>query len=190
MPFRAVSLSTVLLMGSALAQVRPSPISDREIFLVEDPQSRRWCGYSSKSASKSEAERLNAMVVVGVENTNGLISTVHVTEWDESGDWSVDDTYSLDKKQKLQTLLRVTDNFSLGITQERQYRIENGEAVMKSSRSRAGRTGTPIADLSSDDLPDVPITSDLRSFPFWPLIRDRRHEVLSKGVACEAVKSR
>jgi hypothetical protein len=189
MQFATLSVAVMFLMSSALAQVKPEPISDREIFLVEDRQHHQWCAYASKSDSRSEAERLKAMVVVGVDYSKGRISAMHVTQWDESGDWSVDDKYSLDQNQKLRTLSRVTDNFSLGITQDQLFQMENGKAIRERSASRASRTGKTTEDLSSDDLPDVAIMTDLQSFPFWPLIRDKRQEVLSKGRVCTAVSS-
>ena len=142
MRFAIVSAAVVLLAGSLVAQVKPAPISGREMFLVEDEPRQRWCGYASRKLSRSEAERLKGEIVVGVEYSGDRVSALHVTRWDESGDWRVDDKYSLDKNQRLQALMRVTDNFSLGITEDQLFQIKNGTAVKESSASHASRTGT------------------------------------------------
>ncbi len=124
------------------------------------------------------------MAVADVTYSKGRLSAIQMTQWDESGDWVVGDTYLLDDDGGLLKVARVTYNFSLGITQDRSFRIRNGKAVMERSASRATRTGEPTEDLSGDDVPDVAVVVNSRSFPFWRIIRDRHEEVLLKGRVC------
>jgi hypothetical protein len=179
-----VCLLILLVFCCASPQGRSSKPPDLEIFIIRDDQHQQWCGYKNRSESRAEAERLKAMVVVGVEYSGVNISTVHVTEGDESGDWNVDDRYSLDKRGMLQSLSRVIDNFSIGITQDEIFRMRNGRAVKERTSSRSRRTGAATKELSGDDLPVVPIVTRVDSFPFWILVRDKLHEIQSQGKAC------
>jgi len=184
MRLKRIPIAILFLVSCAVSQVKQGQAAGQEIFLLKDDQHHQWCGYNSKSESKSEADRLNARIIVGVQYSNNRISAVHVTEGDESGDWNVDDQYSFDKDEKLQTLSRVIDNFSIGITQEELFQIQNGKAIKQSSTSRSRRTGQPTKELSGDYLPEVPIITSTTAFPFWSFVQDKRSEILSKGKAC------
>jgi len=184
-----ISFSLLLFVSFAQAQVRSESVSTREIFVVKDDQHDQWCGYRSKVESKSEAQRLNSTVVVGVKYDNGQIASIHVTEGDDSGDWNVDDQYLLDKKENLKTLSRVIDNSTLGVTQKEQFKIANGKAIRQSIVSRTSRTGERAEELSGDYLPEVPVVPNIQMFAFWPFIRAKQQEIWIKGKVCVATGS-
>ena len=181
---RAVCLGFSL--GCAAAQ---STTQAREMFIINDSQHERWCAYRNKGESRSESQRMDSTVVAGVlYGDDGRVATVHVTEGDESGDWSVDDRYSLDKSGNMMALSRVIDSFILGITEEERFRIYGGKATRVSVVSRASRTGQSAQPLTGDYLPDVPVITSVQSFPFWPIVRDKQREVWSKGRVCAPTK--
>jgi len=188
MRLKRMSLAILLLGASAIAQDKPKPDTGREVFLVRDHRGQQWCGYQNRLESKDQAERLDALIIVEVKYVNNRVSTVYVTENAESGDWRVEDKYSLDEGEMLQSLSRGIENFTLGITQKELFRIQRGEAIKQSSNSRASGTGKPTNELSGPYLPDVKIVTNLHSFPFWSFVRDKREEVWAKGRACSWAK--
>lgn len=63
------------------------PQQNPDLFPVKDDHASEWCAFLSESVSKSEAERLAATVLAGVEFKEDRVATVHITEFGESGDW-------------------------------------------------------------------------------------------------------
>jgi hypothetical protein len=134
---------------------------------------------------------VKATTLVDVKYSNGRVTTIKVTQWAGSGDWTVEDEYAVDANQRLRSLARVFEDISLGITQDSTYRIQSGKVAKEKSASHASRTGEPAADLTEGDLPDLPIVTDVHSFDFWPFIaRDDSREIRSKGRVCSSVSSR
>jgi len=94
---------------------------------------------------------------------------------DDTGDWSVSDTYQLSDKNQLSALVRV---ISLRDGDKKEFwLIKNGKATRQPP---AGSVPT------LDFIPDLPVVTDLKAFPFWPLLRDSQREIRSKGMACTA----
>ena len=184
---RLILFSLFVLISSAAAQVQPGGGINREIFLVENGNRLQWCAYASKSDSEIDRKVLNAMSVASVKYTNGRISAAEVTEWDESGDWNVDDEYTIDGSGTIQALTRTIDNFTEGITQEEKYKIQNGKATKEKSSAKDRRNGQPAEELSSYDFPTLPIITTVRGFEFFPLISDAGRRANSTGKACITV---
>jgi hypothetical protein len=182
MRFWQTAAGLAVSLGWAAAQ---STTQTREIFIINDNQHARWCAYKNKAESRSESQRMDSTVVAGVQyGSDGRVATVHITQGDESGDWSVDDRYSLDKSGNITALSRVIDSFTLGVTEEERFRIYKGKATRVSIVSRASRTGQSAQPLTGDYLPDVPVITNVESFSFWPIVRDKRNEVWSKARVC------
>jgi hypothetical protein len=122
-------------------------------------------------------------VVGTVDFWNSHVSAVSLTEEDDAGDWIVYDRYSLDGSGAIRTLDR-TINILPGDRSEREvFLINGGKANKRSTASLRLSTGKPIPP-SKDWIPDVPVVTNVKEFPFWSLIDSKSLEVWSKGRAC------
>ena len=179
-------LAILALFGCVFAKAEP-PKSAKKIYLLADTEHQQWCAFSSEATWKSEVKSLSSMRVTTVDYVDGRVTTIRVTEEDETGDWIVYDHYSLDESGMLRKLKRTINVLPGDRSEEQVFLIQGEKSRKQSSTSRTLSTGKPISP-SKDWLPEVPIVTSLHVFPFSPLLdAEKLDEIRSKGKACVRV---
>ena len=178
-----LSITAILLLGGAFAQSSANRPKGRVLYFLKDNTHRQWCGYGNESQFKAQIQSVGAMVVGRVDYTNGHVSAVHVTQADETGDWAVNDEYSLDDHEKIRTLKRTINIIPEDTSEEQLFLISNGKAIKRRSIYRELRTGKQT-QKSVDWFESPPVITDLPAFDFSALVVGKRQAVWSNGEAC------
>jgi hypothetical protein len=167
----------------ALAQIVP-----KRLFLLQDSEHQQWCAYKAESDWSSEVKSLNSPVVATLELADGRVSKVFLTEEDETGDWIVYDTYTLNENGAIEALKRTSNILSDDRKVQVTYAIKNGRAQEEAKTSRRLST-KEILPSQKDWLPDVPVVTRAQDLPFFPILEDMHPEVWPKGRKCSAIKA-
>jgi hypothetical protein len=194
-PEAAILLLFALFASAAVGHAQPSKTAPKNLYILNDEADDRWCAYTSESEwrSKVDSPKTEARTVARVEYTSGRISDIYVTSEDDpaAGDWTVSDVYFLDKSENLHSLNRTINVIPGRIKELEIWAIHNGKPIKQSTRDPDSLKPVKPA---GEWVPSVPIFPSVRDFPFWPLIHDRRQEILqeilSVGSACITVKRR
>src|SRR5438105_1126583 len=125
MRLKSLSLIMCFLLNSAVGSTQ---ITGKKLFFIRDDSGQKWCGYASESESKAEAHRLHARVEGEVDYVNDRVSAIVSLQSAESGDWEVEDRYTLDKSEKLQTLLREITALIENVKEEQRFLVQDGKA--------------------------------------------------------------
>ena len=179
---RLTIIATTLLLGLALAQRDVELDTGKKVYFLKDDSHKQWCGYSSESLLKTQVQVLMAMVVGAVDYKDDRVSAVHVTEVDETGDWAVNDEYTLDANE-IQSLKRTINIIPEDNSEEQLFRISNGKAIKQQSTNRELRTGKPTQNTVSW-FKSPPVITEIKAFPFATLITGKQHAVWSTGAVC------
>jgi hypothetical protein len=180
-PLGVILLGCMLPASNGFAQAA----NGKKLYLLQDAADRQWCAFGRESAWKSEVQSRSALLVATVEYAGSRISTVSVTDEDETGDWIVYDTYSLDGGGALRTLSRTINVLPGDRSQKEVFLMRNGRASRQSVTSLSLSTGK-VATSAVDWLPSVPVITSVQAFPFSSLIGSKRFEAWSKGSVCAA----
>ena len=178
------SMATMVLAGWAFAQGSTVHPSERRIYFLRDNSHKRWCGYASEPRLRAQVQVLRAMVVGAAYYEANIITVVHVTEVDETGDWAVNDAYTFDEKGGIAALRRTINVIPEDFSEEQVFRISGGKATEQSGVYRDLHTGKLVLEKTADWFEPPPVMTDPRKFDFWALIAAQRQSVWSRGEAC------
>jgi hypothetical protein len=103
--------------------------------------------------------------------SNDHLSKIDVTETDESGDWTVYDRYFVDDHGQLVKLSRLLNVLPGDRSVSQTFSISNGKATKIATTEKQLSTGKPVTPPKGDWLPDVPIETATKMFPFSALLR-------------------
>ena len=156
-----------------------------KVYLLEDASNQEWCIYTNEREWKADVELRGAMKVATVDQVNGRITWIRVTEQDETGDWIVYDTYSLDANARMSRIKRTANILPGDRSEERIFLVRAGRAVGESSATRRLGTGEPFR-AAENWLPNVPIVTSVEALPFSPLIEAERLTTL-RSQSCTPV---
>jgi hypothetical protein len=165
-----------LLVGQTSAQ-------EKMVCFLKDDAHQQWCGYSSEAKMKDQVQPLNALVLGCAKYVNGHVSVLRITETDETGDWAVNDEYTLNNAEKIVTLKRTINILPGNTSEEQLFIIENGKAAKQGSVYRELRTGR-ATQRSADWFQPLPVFTDKQAFPFSSLLIGKRFDVWAKGKVC------
>ncbi len=185
MGIRAVRIlvAATVSLGCAFAQSNENSKAGKTIYFLKDDSHKQWCGYASESRFKAQIQALAAMIVGGADYSDGRVSTLHFTETDETGDWAVNDTYTLNESGVPESLKRTINILPEGTSEEQFFLIQNGKAIKQRSTYRDLSTGKPT-QKRVDWFKGPPVMTKLETSPFSTLIGSKRMEVMSKGETC------
>ena len=175
MPTMLLRVSAVILLaGNCLGQLGSRTAADYKLYVLHNSYAdEQWCAYRDLSTFKTEIETRRSPEVGTLAFTGGTLATVNLNSQGEGGDWRVDETYQLDGRDRLIALSR-TISLRDGDAQE-AWLIKNGKAVKQPSTR-------PAPNL--EFVPDLPVVTDVKAFPFWPLVRTTSRRFRSAGMAC------
>jgi hypothetical protein len=175
--------TSILPLGLAFGQSGGSGSTGRAIYFLRDDARRQWCGYASQSRFKAQVQPLRAEVFGKVDYRNSRVSRVYVTETDETGDWAVNDEYSVDDDGKLRTLKRTINILPEGTSEEQLFAMENGKANRRRSTYHELRSGRPT-EKHVDWFEAPPVIASPQEFPFFALIAGKQQSIWSGGEVC------
>lgn len=178
---RLIIISTMLLPGLTFAQTGAD--GGKKVYFLNDDSHKQWCGYASESRLRAQVQALGAMIVGGVDYKNGRVSSIHVTETDETGDWAVNDEYTFDEKGMIHGLTRTIDIIPEDNSEEQTFLIQNGKAIKQRSTHRELHTGKPTPK-TVDWFKAPPVITDIKAFPFSALIIGNRQAMLPTDEVC------
>jgi hypothetical protein len=185
MRLKVLLVLTIPVVEWATAQTTSPEHSTKTIYFLKDDARNEWCGYASEAQFKSQVEPRMAREVGGADY-DSYLTTVHFTEEDETGDWTVFDEYTLDKSGVIRSLIRKIEIIPENAAEQYRFRIENGKAVTVGTTFRELDTGRP-RKRAVGWFKQPPIVTDPKTFSFWRFLQSEREEVLSKGEACTPV---
>jgi len=155
----------------------------KTLYFLKDELSQQWCGYSSETEFKAQVQERSAYVVGGADYADGHIVAVRFTQADDTGDWTVNDEYTLNTYGNITSLKRMIHIVSDDSSEEQRFIIKNGKVVPKSSVLRKLHLGSASQkSVSGFDAPRVITTTT--DFPFWELMGSKGDAVWSKGSVC------
>ena len=180
------SLPVLFLLSLTVTRAGIAQTAVRRLYVLEDIEHQQWCGFTRRSVWHTAVNKTSALRVGTVTYVGDRISVIRVTEEGESGDWVVYDRYFFDRSGMLRTLTRTINVLPGDRSVKQVFAIHDGLAKQQSTTSLQLSTAQPVAP-SEDWFPDIPVITEVRAFPFAPLIGNRRFAVSSKGRMCVTV---
>ena len=139
-----IPLFALIASSYLVGQVRPPAPSDYKVYVLRDSYGDdQWCAFRDLDTFKAEIQTRRPREVATLTFTGGKLATLNLNSVDETGDWTMDETYRLDGKGN-PTVLTRTISMRDGDVHE-SWLIKNGEAVKQSSTQPAPE----IAQISS-----------------------------------------
>jgi hypothetical protein len=166
-------LLALFMSAGLLAQVG-TRVPDFRIYVLGDSDDR-YCAFNRSDRWNSEKKSRAASEMGTLTYPNGNLGAIQLQYVDDTGDWSVDETYRLNSARQLISLSRIITVRDGDVHES--WLIKNGKATKQPS---------PKQSPAPDFVPDLPVVTQLDDFPFWALIRDHEREIRSKGMACTA----
>jgi hypothetical protein len=176
----AASLAGALLLsrsGCASAQAKAA-----KVFLLEDARGNQWCAYAKEAAWSAAVQDAGAMAVGTLTYSNDHLLRIDVTETDETGDWTVYDHYFLNDGGQIVRLLRMINVLPGDRSVLQTFSISDGKARSTAITEKQLSTGKPLISPESVWLPDLPIRTGTRLFPFFVLLE--RPGLRTSGKSC------
>jgi hypothetical protein len=153
-------------------------------YILHDDSQNRWCGYSSKERWTTEFREVEADTLGYVERSQGRISQINLRETAITGDWVVDDTYTVSATEQLIELNRTVSYFSENEQRRQRFSIRDRKATLIYGEIFDLNTGKPLQsprlNTKFDKWPMFVRFSDL---PFNALL-SRLDEIQNKGISC------
>jgi len=180
MQLTRILIAANLFLSCALAQ---SGADAKTIYFLEDESHMQWCGYANESRFKAQVQSLMAMVIGGADYTSGRLSTIHVTEADQTGDWAVNDEYTLGVDGRIRSLKRTINIIPEDNSEEQLFVVKNGKAIKQRSVHRELQTGRPTKN-TVNWFHASPVITEIKAFPFSALITEKQEDVRSAAEVC------
>jgi hypothetical protein len=139
-------------------------------FFLEAAKSGQWCAFDKEPAWNEAVQMAEAMTVGTLTYSNGHLSGIYVTEAGESGDWIVYDNYSIDEKGRVTKLSRRINSLPDNRSVSQGFSIHEGVPTKTEVTEKELGSGKLLSSPEPVWLPDIPIRTDLKQFPFAGLI--------------------
>jgi hypothetical protein len=178
------ALTCALSVCLVMAQPPDGGRGEVKVYFVENKAAKQWCGYRDLEEWKAAAQTLNPDVVGDLTYESGRLASILVFEDDESGDWGVTDTYSVDQNRNLTKIVRTINVLPDRTSETQLWTVRSGRAVKQSSSVVDLDTRKPGPKPVDWMKPD-PVVTRIEGFPFAALI-GKSKEIWSVGKACVA----
>lgn len=168
--------------GAAIAQV-----ARRTLFILNDIRREQWCAYKDESRWRDTAVTLGARHNAEVDFVNRTPQTVVITLNADSGDWAVEDTYSLTPSESPRRLRRRILHEAGGFIEESVFAIENDRARLERRETKSAYSGQLMQSQRESQyyfFPDFAIITRMRDFPFHSILTGEHPEVWTEDRVC------
>jgi hypothetical protein len=147
-----------------------APAKAAKVFLLEDASSNQWCAYAKEADWNAAVQDTGAMTVAALTYSNDHLLQIDVTETDETGDWTVYDHFFLDDHGQIVRLSRLINVLPGDRSVLQGFSIGNGKANRTATTEAQLSTGKQLVAPKSVWLPDLPIATGTKMFPFSVLL--------------------
>lgn len=165
----------------------------KQLFLLEDIRGERWCAYPDESRWAESVASLGAKHLAELEFVNDIAQTVIIELSADSGDWAVEDTYSLDTSGDPRRLRRRLIQNSGGFIEESIYVIEDHRARLERQETKSIYSGLVMKSQRTSPqsyyFPDVAIAVRMKDVPFHQFIAGEIPEVWDQNSTCVKLAS-
>lgn len=151
----------ILQSGCALGQQKAA-----KLFFLEDVKTNRWCAFDEEPVWNAAVQEVEAMTVGALTYSSGRLLRIDVTEAGESGDWIVYDNYFIDGKGRVTKLSRLINVLPDDRSVSQTFSILEGKPTMTMMTEKELGSGKLLASPEPAWLPDLPIRTELKQFPF------------------------
>ena len=178
-----------LAAQSFCAAVSGQTTTDRVVYILHDEAKHSWCGYLNKEQWTSDLGRADADITGYLEYSQARLSQVNLREAAVTGDWVVDDKYTVSPKGELTELKRVISYYSENEQRRQQFDLREGKGKLVDSSIIDLKTGRPLEVPRLNSKFDTwPLFVRFTDFPFKALLR-QVDKAQSTGVHCVSVAS-
>jgi hypothetical protein len=167
---RGLFIVTLLFRGAATAQNRV------EYVLRSGEEPPTWCIYADHSVFQREVERVQSNSVATISITGASVAAIEFTEQADSGDWLIRDRYLIDKRGRVNSLVREIRMASVDLVKREAYSLLDGRLRRDEVSMQSLSSGALLANAPNVWIPQRKVTGDLRDFPFAALINNKVHE--------------
>jgi hypothetical protein len=165
-----------------MAQSRTTP--RLKIYFLRDNDEQKWCGYVRKDEWTARFEKTDTNVAGYVLYSGRDMVQINVRQTSVSGDWALDDKYTLGAHQTFVQLDRDLGYFSENERVKERYRFTNGCATLVSRSASNLATQKPLlAARSIDAYGTWPISTSTRDLAFQSLLAAAT-DIPRKGSFC------
>jgi len=141
-----------------------------KVFLLEDTGNKQWCAYNKEATWNTAVQDAGAMTVGTLSYSNHHLLRIDVTESGESGDWTVYDHYFLDHRGEVVKLSRMINVLPGDRSVLQTFSIGDGKAKKTATTEKQLSTGKVLTSPEPIWLPDLPIRTGAKLFPFSSLL--------------------
>jgi hypothetical protein len=159
-----VGVCLVFQSGTAFVEAEAS-----KTFFLEDVRENQWCAFESETTWRAAVQSTGAMTVGTIEYSGDHLSQIDVTETDESGDWTVYDHYFLDNRAQIIKLSRLVNVLPGDRSVLEDFAIGDRKARKTGTTAKQLSTGRPLTSPEPVWLPDLPVETRTKMFPFSAL---------------------
>ncbi|MEO5923981.1 MAG: hypothetical protein ABIR70_09155 [Bryobacteraceae bacterium] len=172
-----------LFVFGLCSQLGRSQNAGTAIYFQRDDSNQQWCGYTSESDHKAKVKQTRPDLEGTATYLNNRLSKLVVFRvGSESGDWSVEDEYTLDKNGNIQALKRKIVSFPDDVIEERYFLIRDGKAIRQKTTGHTVRSNEVTKERLKEEY--EPIVRKATAFPFWSFLRYHHTAILSTGQTC------
>lgn len=153
-----------------------------KLFLLEATTSGEWCAFAKEPVWNDAAQMTEATTVGSLTYSNDRLSKIDVTEASESGDWIVYDNYFIDEKGLVTRLSRLINSMTYDMSVSQEFSIHKGVPIKTKVVEKELESGKLLSSPESVWLPEIPIRTELKQFPFSGLLA--RPDIRVQSKAC------
>jgi hypothetical protein len=163
-----MKLWTSVMVISVLSTVSNARPMFQSYWLLYNEQAHEWCSYSDEGTFQKEAETVKPLESARVKLLSGKFDEITLQVQPESGDWVAADKYDFSSGEiNLKRVIIFTQS-QIEVSQEARLnrRIMHPLRLI-SAKTLDGR----IVSAEKIDLPNIPVRTSLRQFPFIDLVK-------------------
>lgn len=172
-----------ILSALSASQKSPEKGPTNELFLVADEHNAEWCAYRDEASWRSRVDALGADTIATFSFSNDHLTSIEVTTQDETVDWLVIDNYTLGDSGEPSQLQRRANILPGDRSVVETFLIIDGKLKLKDRSTTSLKTGQKLKS-TEQWIPEVPIITRKKDFPFADLMKMKYSDVIAKGKAC------
>ena len=182
-------LAAVVLLGGAGAAAGQSVAPDEDvIYVLLDGSRSRWCAYASKDRWAAKTEQVGPDMLGYLEYRHDRLQRINLRVAADTGDWIVDDSYTVDQIGQLVGLSRVIRYFSERELRSERFAIQGGKARLIEQSYKDVYTGRPLQlPRLNKTFDSWPMYLSKEGLPFVALL-PRKAETKRAGEFCVVIR--
>lgn len=164
--------AAALIVSCLTSQLGPASAGTKasKVFFLEDAGNHQWCAFNNEARWKAAVQQTRAMTVGTLTYSHDHLYQIHLTETDESGDWTTYDHYFLDGHGHVVKLLRTINVLPGDRSVLQSFSIRGGKVTKMATTAKRLSTGETLTSPKPVWLPELPVETTVKKFAFSNLI--------------------